>query len=133
MNRCKGINDEPSDGEQESSPNTANKISALQRWLQDEDSRAKERKGLPSDMPSEFMGVSVKDLVKAIGESRVNGNGVTPPSTPPRTKSSRSSSPKPILRHLGMYGNPASVPIAVPGTRGKQYFIITHFTYFILI
>ncbi|KAG1690691.1 E3 ubiquitin-protein ligase MYCBP2 [Nymphon striatum] len=118
LNRSKGINDEPSDGE-ESSPNTTNKISALQRWLQDEDSRAKERKGLPSDVPAEFMGVSVKDLVKAIGESRVNGNGVTPPSTPPRTKSSRSSSPKPILRHLGMHGNSASGPIAIPGTRAS--------------
>lgn len=51
-------------------------------------------------------GVSVKELVKAIGESRANGNGVTPPDTPKRSASprggisprisSRSSSPVPI-------------------------------------
>lgn len=36
--------------------------------------------------------MSVKELVKVMGESRANGNGVTPPETPKRL--SRSSSPK---------------------------------------
>ena len=31
------------------------------------------------DIPPELIGVSVKELVKVIGESRANGNGVTPP------------------------------------------------------
>ena len=34
------------------------------------------------DIPPELQGVSVKELVKVIGESRANGNGVTPPGTP---------------------------------------------------
>ena len=34
------------------------------------------------DIPPELIGVSVKELVKVIGESRANGNGVTPPGTP---------------------------------------------------
>ncbi|CAL4135754.1 unnamed protein product, partial [Meganyctiphanes norvegica] len=49
-----------------------------------------------SDVPPELQGVSVKELVKAIGESRANGNGATPPRTPPATpkRLSRSSSPR---------------------------------------
>lgn len=38
------------------------------------------------DIPPELMGVSVKELVKVIGESRANGNGVTPPGTPATPK-----------------------------------------------
>lgn len=34
------------------------------------------------DIPPELQGVSVKELVKVLGESRANGNGVTPPGTP---------------------------------------------------
>ena len=34
------------------------------------------------DIPPELQGVSVKELVKVIGASRANGNGVTPPGTP---------------------------------------------------
>uniref|UniRef100_A0A0K2UH48 RCR-type E3 ubiquitin transferase n=1 Tax=Lepeophtheirus salmonis TaxID=72036 RepID=A0A0K2UH48_LEPSM len=34
------------------------------------------------DIPPELQGVSVRELVKVIGESRANGNGVTPPGTP---------------------------------------------------
>lgn len=66
------------------------------------------------DLPPELVGVSVKDLVKAIGESRANGNGVTPPGTPKRT--SRSSSPK-----TGPGGGTSprlsrsSSPVAIPG------------------
>ena len=37
------------------------------------------------DLPQELQGVSVRELVKAIGESRANGNGTTPPRTPPPT------------------------------------------------
>ena len=44
------------------------------------------------DIPPELQGVSVKELVKVIGESRANGNGVTPPDTP-RRQLSRSVSP----------------------------------------
>ena len=48
------------------------------------------------DIPPELMGVSVKELVKVIGESRANGNGVTPPGTPatPKRAASRSASPQ---------------------------------------
>lgn len=60
------------------------------------------------DIPAELSGVSVKELVKAIGESRANGNGVTPPDTPRRSASPRSApSPKVLTR--------SSSPIAIPG------------------
>ena len=42
------------------------------------------------DIPPELIGVSVKELVKVIGESRANGNGVTPPGTPGTPRKSRS-------------------------------------------
>ncbi|XP_076446720.1 E3 ubiquitin-protein ligase MYCBP2-like isoform X7 [Babylonia areolata] len=50
----------------------------------------------PRDLPPELQGVSVKELVKALGESRANGNGPTPQPSPPGSpkKSSRSSSPR---------------------------------------
>ncbi|GLH12990.1 Uncharacterized protein GBIM_17651, partial [Gryllus bimaculatus] len=62
------------------------------------------------DLPPELAGVSVKELVKAIGESRANGNGVTPPGTPRRA--SRSSSPR-LSR--------SSSPVAVPGAGGGDF------------
>ena len=43
------------------------------------------KESLSKDIPPELHGVSVKELVKALGESRANGNGVTPPGTPPGT------------------------------------------------
>ncbi|XP_069130438.1 LOW QUALITY PROTEIN: E3 ubiquitin-protein ligase MYCBP2-like [Argopecten irradians] len=49
-----------------------------------------------SAVPPELQGVSVKELVKALGESRANGNGPTPVPSPPGTPKkcgSRSSSP----------------------------------------
>ncbi|XP_064637403.1 E3 ubiquitin-protein ligase MYCBP2-like isoform X3 [Lineus longissimus] len=59
-----------------------------------------ERKTLAQRLhPCELRGVSVKDIIKVIGESRANGNGATPPQTPPGTPKktmSRSSSPRPI-------------------------------------
>ncbi|XP_050038840.1 E3 ubiquitin-protein ligase MYCBP2 [Dermacentor andersoni] len=60
-------------------------------------------------VPPELRGVSVRDLVRAIGESRANGNGTTPPGTPPvtppvrRRRSSASSKPA------------ASSPVPIPG------------------
>eukprot|EP00095_Tigriopus_kingsejongensis_P005847 maker-scaffold697_size109876-snap-gene-0.24 protein:Tk05847 transcript:maker-scaffold697_size109876-snap-gene-0.24-mRNA-1 annotation:"e3 ubiquitin-protein ligase mycbp2 isoform x1" len=74
------------------------------------------------DIPPELQGVSVKELVKVIGESRANGNGVTPPGTPKSrrklqsrsasphlaTSVGRSSSPTPILTGpQGPLANPA--------------------------
>ena len=58
--------------------------------------------GVNRDIPPELIGVSVKELVKVIGESRANGNGVTPPGTPAtprRSASSRSASPQVSLKH----------------------------------
>jgi hypothetical protein len=43
------------------------------------------KESLSKDIPPELHGVSVKELVKALGESRANGNGVTPPGTPSKT------------------------------------------------
>lgn len=60
------------------------------------------------------MGVSVKELVKAMGESRANGNGATPPETPRRT--SRSSSPKNPQGGSPRFHSPSSSPVPIPGT-----------------
>ncbi|XP_014476555.1 PREDICTED: E3 ubiquitin-protein ligase MYCBP2 isoform X7 [Dinoponera quadriceps] len=68
------------------------KFSVLQKWLRGDDKCHGEKRNSPGRDFSEFVGVSVKELVKAMGESRANGNGATPPETPRRT--SRSSSPK---------------------------------------
>jgi hypothetical protein len=74
------------------------------------------------DLPPELVGVSVKDLVKAIGESRANGNGVTPPGTPRRT--SRSSSPK---AGPGGGSSPrlsrSSSPVPIPGMKWNVLFL----------
>lgn len=63
---------------------------------------------------SEFVGVSVKELVKAIGESRINGNGATPPETP--QKLSRSSSPKNGPDGSPRFDSHSSSPILIPCT-----------------
>ncbi|XP_032681446.1 E3 ubiquitin-protein ligase MYCBP2 isoform X15 [Odontomachus brunneus] len=68
------------------------KFSVLQKWLRGDDKCHGEKRSSPGRDFSEFVGVSVKELVKAMGESRANGNGATPPETPRRM--SRSSSPK---------------------------------------
>ena len=65
------------------------------------------------DLPPELVGVSVKDLVKAIGESRANGNGVTPPGTPRRM--SRSSSPKAGPGGSSPRLSRSSSPVPIPG------------------
>ncbi|XP_011315230.1 E3 ubiquitin-protein ligase MYCBP2 isoform X2 [Fopius arisanus] len=87
------------------------KFSVLQKWLRGDD---KEKKNSSGRDFSELVGVSVKELVKAMGESRANGNGATPPETPRKT--SRSSSPK------NPQGSPrflsrSSSPVPIPGGR----------------
>ncbi|XP_069950165.1 E3 ubiquitin-protein ligase MYCBP2 isoform X3 [Cherax quadricarinatus] len=89
---------------------------------------------LSRDVPPELQGVSVKELVKAIGESRANGNGATPPRTPPATpkRLSRSSSPRAIgVGSSGSAGviqgsgtsprqiSRSSSPVPIPG-RGRE-------------
>lgn len=67
-------------------------------------------------MPPELQGVSVKELVKAIGESRANGNGATPPRTPPATPKRSSSSPRPPLGGSPKsHSSRGSSPVAVIG------------------
>lgn len=48
---------------------------------------------ISSDIAADLKNISVKDIVTAIGENRVNGNGVTPPETPKR-RSGRIYSPQ---------------------------------------
>ncbi|CAB3381481.1 Hypothetical predicted protein [Cloeon dipterum] len=118
----------------------AGRFSALNKWLRGESTPTiVDTRGSPpvippppgpavklvtgmssKDLPPELMGVSVKDLVKAIGESRANGNGVTPPGTPRRP--SRSSSPKAplpgtatILAHQASSRSSSPVPIPPAG------------------
>lgn len=78
------------------------RVAALQKWLKEESSHKctteSTRFPVSKDIPPELHSVSVKELVKAIGESRANGNAATPPRTPPNTppvphRGSRSNSP----------------------------------------
>lgn len=63
----------------------------------------------PRAIPPELRGVSVRDLVRAIGESQANGNGVTPPGTPPATPPIR-------RRRSSANSKPAtSSPVPIPG------------------
>jgi E3 ubiquitin-protein ligase MYCBP2 len=77
------------------------------------------------DIPPELQGVSVKELVKVIGESRANGNGVTPPGTPksqrrasrpcsPQVSRSQSSSPASVRSGQTAV---SSQPIAVAASK----------------
>lgn len=86
------------------------KFSVLQKWLRGDD---KERKNSPGRDFSELVGVSVKELVKAMGESRANGNGATPPETPRKT--SRSSSPKNPQGGSPRFLSRSSSPVPIPG------------------
>ena len=66
------------------------------------------------DIPPELQGVSVKELVKVIGASRANGNGVTPPGTPGTPRKSRSCSPAPAaLGSLAFNRSRSSSPISI--------------------
>ncbi|XP_015429888.1 PREDICTED: E3 ubiquitin-protein ligase MYCBP2-like [Dufourea novaeangliae] len=75
-----------------------------------------EKRSSPGRDFSEFVGVSVKELVKAIGESRANGNGPTPPETPRRL--SRSSSPKNPQGGSPRFHSPSSSPVQIPVSGG---------------
>ena len=72
------------------------------------------------DLPPELQGVSVKELVKVIGASRANGNGVTPPGTPGPARKSRSASPA-VAGVAGAFAfsrSRSSSPISVGHGRG---------------
>merc|ERR1719158_2621961 len=80
-----------------------------------------QRKAMPfnKDIPPELQGVSVKELVKVIGASRANGNGVTPPGTPGTPRKSRSCSPAPAaLGSLAFNRSRSSSPISIGHGRG---------------
>ncbi|XP_074101339.1 MYC binding protein highwire isoform X2 [Cotesia typhae] len=91
------------------------KFSALQKWLRGDDKGDKRSSGRDF---SEFVGVSVKELVKAMGESRANGNGATPPETPRRL--SRSSSPKNPQGGSPRLHSRSSSPVAIPAGPSRQ-------------
>ncbi|KAF5304151.1 hypothetical protein FQA39_LY01936 [Lamprigera yunnana] len=111
------------------------KPSSVPKWVKIDDGKSSK------ELSSELSGVSVKDLVKAIGESRANGNGITPPETPKRNISpkghispkipTRSSSPVAIppartfLHDSGSsspqgYGSPKSIGISPLARRGSN-------------
>ncbi|XP_026670203.1 E3 ubiquitin-protein ligase MYCBP2-like isoform X5 [Ceratina calcarata] len=92
------------------------KLSVLQKWLRGDDKCHGEKRNSPGRDFSEFVGVSVKELVKAIGESRANGNGPTPPETPRRL--SRSSSPKNPQGGSPRFNSPSSSPVLIPVSGG---------------
>ncbi|XP_031781072.1 E3 ubiquitin-protein ligase MYCBP2 isoform X6 [Nasonia vitripennis] len=89
------------------------KFSVLQKWLRGDDKAHGEKRSSPGRDFSEFVGVSVKELVKAMGESRANGNGSTPPETPRRM--SRSSSPKNPQAGSPRLASRSSSPVPIPG------------------
>ncbi|XP_032681445.1 E3 ubiquitin-protein ligase MYCBP2 isoform X14 [Odontomachus brunneus] len=91
------------------------KFSVLQKWLRGDDKCHGEKRSSPGRDFSEFVGVSVKELVKAMGESRANGNGATPPETPRRM--SRSSSPKNPQGGSPRFRSPSSSPVPIPAVR----------------
>ena len=70
------------------------------------------------DIPPELQGVSVKELVKVIGASRANGNGVTPPGTPGTPRKSRSCSPAPAALGALSIRSRSSSPISIGHGRG---------------
>ncbi|XP_076623337.1 MYC binding protein highwire isoform X2 [Colletes latitarsis] len=94
------------------------KFSVLQKWLRGDDKCHGEKKSSPGRDFSEFVGVSVKELVKAMGESRANGNGATPPETPKRL--SRSSSPKNPQGGSPRFHSPSSSPVQIPAGSSRQ-------------
>ncbi|KAF6200677.1 hypothetical protein GE061_005120 [Apolygus lucorum] len=100
----------------------APKSPALTKWIKSEEGKPpSEKKSSTSslkDLPPELLGVSVKELVKAIGESRANGNGATPPGTP--RKASRSSSPLPVSRTQSTSSSPLPIPVGAGGESTSQ-------------
>ncbi|KAI5734120.1 hypothetical protein M8J77_002638 [Diaphorina citri] len=69
------------------------KLSALHEWIWSKDNSSQHISGQSIDISADLKNISVKDIVTAIGENRVNGNGVTPPDTPKR-RSGRIYSPQ---------------------------------------
>ncbi|KAG7189537.1 hypothetical protein KM043_017228 [Ampulex compressa] len=94
---------------------SSGKVTVLQKWLKDDERYHGDKKSSPCRDFPEFVGVSVKDLVKAMGESRLNGNTVTPPETPRRM--SRSSSPKNTQGGSPRFHSRSSSPVPIPGGR----------------
>ncbi|XP_028966426.1 E3 ubiquitin-protein ligase MYCBP2 [Galendromus occidentalis] len=91
----------------------------LQRWLKNNEDHIAETRARDNfnPVPAELQGVSVKELVKAIGESRANGNGATPPATPPKTSPTprrRASSPRAAAKVF------SDQPITASGHRTPQ-------------
>merc|ERR1719204_2346330 len=84
------------------------------------DSQRKSIASYNKDIPPELQGVSVKELVKVIGASRANGNGVTPPGTPGTPRKSRSASPAagPVQGALAFSRSRSSSPISIGHGRG---------------
>lgn len=74
---------------------------------------AKKAFPINKDIPPELQGVSVKELVKVIGASRANGNGVTPPSTPGTPRKSRSVSPAGPVSQLAFSRSRSSSPMPI--------------------
>ncbi|KAK0177727.1 hypothetical protein PV328_001747 [Microctonus aethiopoides] len=98
------------------------KFSALQKWLRGDDKG--DKRNSPGRDFSEFVGVSVKELVKAMGESRANGNGATPPETPRRM--SRSSSPKNPQGGSPRFHSRSSSPVPIPVSGGMADSATSH-------
>ncbi|KAJ8666980.1 hypothetical protein QAD02_008642 [Eretmocerus hayati] len=92
---------------------TSGKFSALQKWLKGEEKPVFEKKSRDF---AEFVGVQVKEIVKAMNESRTNGNGSTPPDTPKRM--SRSSSPKNPQGSSPRFTSRSSSPVPIPVSGG---------------
>ena len=100
------------DDQSRSSPSHSRKSSPA-------DSQRKALSAYNKDIPPELQGVSVKELVKVIGASRANGNGVTPPGTPGTPRKSRSCSPAPAaLGSLSFNRSRSSSPISIGHGRG---------------
>ena len=111
---------------------TLERKSFFQKWFKSDEPGQKSGSGSPSgsrraspaeivrkpfpvnkDIPPELQGVSVKELVKVIGASRANGNGVTPPSTPGTPRKSRSASPAGPVSQLAFSRSRSSSPISI--------------------
>ncbi|KAG8179148.1 hypothetical protein JTE90_015337 [Oedothorax gibbosus] len=102
---------------------SSNRLSSLQRWLNYESNHK-----LNSDpvaipickevIPPDLQRVSVKEFVKAISESRANGNAASPPRTPPNTppvphRGSRSASPMHTAASPKLPSRRSSSPIQI--------------------
>lgn len=113
------------------SSSNSGRVAALQKWLKEESSHKSSspentRIPMPKDIPPELHNVSVKDLVKVMGECRTNGNPATPPRTPPNTppvphRGSRSNSPLHTSPKLPSRRSSSPIPIAtMPVSRSNS-------------